>query len=400
MKPTDWFKDAIIYHVFIDRFSRGKKKDGRQKKCKGPVFCGGNLQGVIDRLDYLKELGVNTIWLSPFNKASAYHGYHVTDFYDVDSHFGSVKTVRTLIKSAHKKGIRVIMCFVPNHVSYKHPYFLDAQKNKNSKYRDWFYFTKWPNDYLCYLHFPELPKLNLDYAPARNHVIKAAKYWLDQGIDGFRLDHVAGPSHGFWKAFHNAVKKHKLSAVLIGEAGLLNVKWHHVKTLKMKHKHLIFLSSFHDFKRTRLAMRQYTGIFDGVFDFEFQRLLRNFIARGKWYKPLWLLKWKLKRHYNSFPKNFFLPSFLDNHDSDRFLFEAGQNKERLKQAAAIQFAQTQPLIIYYGTEVGLSQRKAIKEYDAHGDLEVRRMMPWTKQDKRLLRFYKELIRQRTSRKAQ
>lgn len=394
---TNWFREAIIYQIFVDRFSRGESEDTKPFNCKGPVFCGGNLQGVIDRLDYLKEIGINTIWLSPFNKTSAYHGYHVTDFFDVEPRFGTLDTVRELIKQAHQRGIRLLMDFVPNHMSYKHPFFLDAQKNKDSQYYRWFYFTDWPNEYLCFLHFKEIAKINLDYLPARDYIIRAAKFWLSLGIDGFRLDHVLGPSHSFWRHFRNEIKRDYPAVVLIGEIwgfrGIGRIKFGDLKTINTSNKYLKWL-----FRSSDSVLRAYVGELDGALDFTFQELVRDFVARKNFLRLRWLLEWKLKRHYSRFPGDFYLVSFLDNHDMNRFLFEAGQDKEKLEQAARIQFEQRNPLVIYYGTEIGLTQESDVASFNSHGDLEARRMMSWRDrdQDRGLLAFYKDLIQSRES----
>lgn len=389
---TDWFKDAIVYHIFIDRFSRGKIDDEKPIKCAAPNFCGGNLKGVFERLDYLQRLGINTIWLSPFNKTSAYHGYHITDFFNVEPRFGTLTVLKKLIHEAHNRNTRILMDFVSNHASYKHPYFLDAQRNKKSQYRNWFYFTKWPDRYLCFLNYRELPKINLDYAPARDHIIGAAKHWLDMGIDGFRLDHVVGPKPSFWRHFRNEIKKEHPDAVLIGEAWLSGVKLSELKTINLKGKYVKWLlGSVSD-----NILREYVGELDGVLDFEFQRLMKKFVANPSFLRPHWLLRWKLKRLYKKYPKEYYLSTFLDNHDMNRFLFEAGQNKNKLKEAAKIQFTQKQPPIIYYGTEIGMTQEKDIASFKEYGDLVARGMMEWqeTKQDRELYAFYKRLIQKR------
>ena len=134
MANVKWFKNAVIYHIFIDRFAGYKQKDWNK-----PVFLGGNIKGIIEKLSYLQDLGVNTLWISPFYKTSAYHDYHITDFFKVDSHFGTLSYIKKLIKEVHKVNMHIVADFVPNHCSYKHPYFLDAQENKNSKYFNWFY---------------------------------------------------------------------------------------------------------------------------------------------------------------------------------------------------------------------------------------------------------------------
>jgi len=221
MIDTDWFKDAIIYHILIDRFAGFKSNENWEK----PIFIGGNIKGIEEKIPYLVELGINTLWISPFYKTSEYHGYHITDFYEVDPHFGRLQDLKDIIETAHENGIKIIADFVPNHCSKIHPYFMEAKRNKDSKYKKWFYFKKWPNNYLCFLSITDLPKINLEYRPAREHIIESAKYWLKQGLDGFRLDHVIGPSHKFWKQFIKEIKNFFPDTILIGEAWLQGIKF-------------------------------------------------------------------------------------------------------------------------------------------------------------------------------
>ncbi|MCK4347917.1 MAG: hypothetical protein KAW47_04800, partial [Thermoplasmatales archaeon] len=108
-------------------------------------------------------------------KTNIYHGYHITDFYQVDPHYGTAEDIKKLIKTVHKYDMQIIADFVPNHCSRGHPFFQDAQHNIKSEYGQWFYFTKWPHEYLCFLSIEDLPKINLNYPPARDHIIDAAK---------------------------------------------------------------------------------------------------------------------------------------------------------------------------------------------------------------------------------
>ena len=121
MYKTDWFKHAIIYHILIDRFSNTLPLLSDK-----PVFLGGTIRGIIEKIPYLKDLGIDTIWISPFYKTSAYHGYHITDFFQVDTHFGTKKDLITLIESIHQNNMHIIADFVPNHCSRHHPFFQEA----------------------------------------------------------------------------------------------------------------------------------------------------------------------------------------------------------------------------------------------------------------------------------
>ncbi|MEA2055518.1 MAG: alpha-amylase family glycosyl hydrolase [Candidatus Thermoplasmatota archaeon] len=383
MGGVGWFRNAIIYQILIDRFSGFKNVDGPDK----PDFIGGNLNGIIEKIPYLRDLGVNTIWISPFYKTNAYHGYHITDFYQVEPHFGTKKDIERLIKTVHKNDMHIIADFVPNHCSNQHPFFIEAQQDINSEYRKWFYFKKWPSDYLCFLSIGELPKINLDYALAKNYIIDAAKYWLSLGFDGFRLDHVIGPSHRFWKEFRKEVKEEFPETVLIGEAWMMGIKFKELKTINVRWKFLKwFFGSSPDY-----LLRSYIGELDGVLDFKMQELLKQHIAWKPLYHSKQLLWNEIKKHYGKYPDGYFLPVFLDNHDMNRFLFECGNDDEKLKVAAEIQFSNDQPAVIYYGTETGMTQDKSIWEIARHGDLQARKPMNWKKQDKELLSFYKKLI---------
>ena len=114
MGDIGWFKNAIIYHIFIDRFAGFSKKEGWNR----PDFLGGNIRGIINKLHYLKELGVNTLWISPFYETSAYHGYHLTNFFRVEPRFGTLKDIKELVEKVHELDVKIIADFVPNHCSY------------------------------------------------------------------------------------------------------------------------------------------------------------------------------------------------------------------------------------------------------------------------------------------
>ncbi len=381
MNNLSWFKDSIIYQTLIDRFAGFKKTENWDK----PQFLGGNIKGITEKLLYLKELGINTIWITPFYKCSEYHGYHITDFFEIDPHFGTIDDLKELIGSAHKMNIKIIADFVANHCSSIHPFFIDAQRNKNSKYRDWFYFKKWPDDYLCFLSIRQLPKINLKNFDARNHIINAAKYWLSLGFDGFRLDHVIGPSHRFWIDFRKEIKTVYPEVIFIGEAWMMGIKFDELKTVNVKNKYLKWLQS----SNPDSLFKEYYTELDGVLDFTFQDYIKNYVAYERLSKNMFFNK--MKNHFSKYPKDYFLPTFLDNHDMNRFLFDCNNDKNKLKSAAEIQFSTNQPVIIYYGTETGTTQEKSIWDIRYHGDLQARMPMNWDKIDKDLFNFYKDLI---------
>lgn len=138
--------------------------------------------------------------------------------------------------------------------------------------------------------------------------------------------------------------------------------------------------------------REYIGELDGVLDFHVQECLKSYVTDPRVTKKRLLRH--LLAHYSHFPEEFLLPTFLDNHDMDRFLFTCGNDKEKLKTAAAIQFSLPQPAIIYYGTETGLTQTKSLWSVPSNGDLQARQPMNWETPDKDLHDFYKKLIQKK------
>lgn len=385
--------NTVIYQILIDRFAVPAPKATAPRPeldpydevlppdDSQPVFCGGNIRGIIEHFPHIAGLNVNAIWLSPFYKGEAYHGYHVTDLYSVDPHFGTEADLKELIDLAHKHNIRVIADFVPNHVSCKHPYFIDAQTNIRSQYRDWFTFTAWPNKYLTFLDVKELPKLNLDNLDARRHVIEAAEKWLDLGLDGYRLDHIQGPSDSFWKAFFGVLNTKYYDKVYIGEAWLDGVTILHLKTINTPNKFFAWL------RGTPYLMQHYLEFFPSVLDFGFIELARKFaegkMTREHFYEQAVLHAGANYKHAT--------PTFIDNHDMDRFMLIVHNDIERYKDIVRIQFELPLPVIIYQGEEYAMSQTKHIADYRVHGDLAVRKMMPWQKGNGMLYDFYKEII---------
>lgn len=389
--------NTVIYQILIDRFAIAKSDCGPAAPGTSPcdkfatpddtkpIFCGGSLRGIIERFPHIAGLGINALWLSPFYKGEAYHGYHPTDLYAVDPRFGTEADLKELILLCHKNNIKIIADFVPNHVSNKHPYFLDAEANYNSKYHGWFYFENWPKKYLTFLDVHELPKLNLDNLEVRAYIIGAAEKWLDIGFDGLRLDHVQGASDEFWKAFFGVLTKKYPDAAYIGEAWLDNTTLLHLKTINTPHKLLAW------YKGTPYLMNHYLEFFPSVLDFEFNALARKYaegnMKREQFHEEA-ILHAGAEYRWST-------PTFLDNHDMDRFMFVVKNDVERFKDIARIQFELPLPVVIYQGTEFGMSQERSKDSIGAYGDLAARKLIPWQKGDGMLYDFYKDLIAKKT-----
>lgn len=395
-KMAIWLKRAIIYNILIDRFARGNSEDWLNSDSQQPVFCGGNIQGIIDKLDYLQDLGINTIFLSPFHPTSAYHGYHVMDFFGVDPRFGTLEIVKKLLNEAHRRNIRIIMDFVINHVSSQHPYFIDARSNPNSQYIDWFKFTKWPDSYATFLVFPELPKLNLNNPRVKEHIIGACLHWLKIGFDGFRLDHIIGVPHEFLDELRDNVKKNNPEAVLIGEAVKGRIRKREIHTLEIRRKYLMYVISLTRLNTSFFLQLQYAHQHDGLLDFFFRDMVKSFLVNKKWYKKMWMLDAILRLHSRSYPKDFSLMPLLDNADHDTFSFLLKNNRPELKEAIRIQFSQNHPVVIFYGNEAGIVQKYSRKNKvygdKPNGDLAIRPLMPWGDIDREMFEFYKKMIK--------
>lgn len=361
-----WLRDAVIYHVFVDRFA---PPDGRDFATPATPngFYGGAIRGVLERIDHIAGLGADCILLSPIFPSPSHHGYDATDLRSVEPRLGTEDDLRALITSAHDRGIRVILDFAVNHVSSRHPAFLAALADRNAPTVDWFTFIDWPDDYLTFFGVRDHPQIDSDDPGARAHMIDAARHWLELGVDGFRCDYANGPSHAFWSEFRAAIREIAPDSAMLGEV-----------------------------VETPAVQRTYQGRMDGCLDFIMLQLIRGAFAFGT-LRPSELDS-ALRRHLAYVPDDFVLPSFLDNHDMNRFLWVVGGDVRRLRLAALFQCTLPSPPIVYYGTEVGLSQERDVRSADGSGHPEEARLpMRWGRhQDRSLYDDYRRLIELRRS----
>jgi glycosidase len=343
-KPPQWSADAVIYQIFVDRFYSGQNNPWQEKTDLRQPF-GGTLKGVVEKLEYIKDLGFNTIWLTPIFESPSHHGYDISDYFKINPRMGSLSDLRNLLDRAHALGIRVILDFVANHCSDKHPFFQNAISDPKSEYRDWFIWKTWPN-YESFFNVKSMPKLNLAYShPARRYLLDCAKYWLSMGVDGFRLDYAHGPEQDFWVDFHKACYE-------------INPDYW----------------SFGEVIQPADVQASYTDGMGGTLDFLLSQAIRLTLGQEKW--PLSKFVSFINVHHDYFSENFRLPSFIDNHDMNRFLFAANNDKRKLKLALLVLYLLPGPPIVYYGTEVPLSQNRSIHSPKAQGFDEARLAMPW------------------------
>lgn len=356
----DWLRQAVIYQVFVDRFAPGQGRAWREGQSLDG-FWGGTLRGVTEALPYLASLGVTCLWLSPIFPSPTHHGYDATDYVAIEPRLGTENDLRALIAAAHERGMRVLLDFVANHLSNQHPAFLRARDDPASPERSWFTIGA-DGTYRSFFDVATMPQLDTDDPDARAMLIDAARYWLERGVDGFRLDYANGPSHAFWAAFRRATRAVAPESVTIGEV-----------------------------VESAAVQRSYAGRVDGTLDFLLLQQLRAFLAFDL-IDPLAFHRF-LTRHLAYFPADFALPTFLDNHDMNRFLWVARGDTRRLKLASLLQFTLPGPPIIYYGSEAGANQSHDLEYPDGSRRMEESRVpMPWgDEQDADLLRFYRRLI---------
>ena len=195
MKNTNWFKDAIIYQIYPRSF---KDSDGDGM---------GDIKGIIEKLDYLKDLGINCVWLSPvYESPMDDNGYDISDYKKIYETFGTMEDFDLMLSEMHKRGIRLIMDLVANHTSDEHPWFIESKKSEDNPYLDYYIWKKKPNNWTgffgekaweydpttdaYYLHLfgKKQPDVNWENEKVREEYKEIIKFWLDKGVDGFRCD--------------------------------------------------------------------------------------------------------------------------------------------------------------------------------------------------------------------
>ncbi len=362
----DWMADAVVYHVFVDRF---RNDEGEVSSNGDPSSrYGGTLAGIIDALPHLEQLGINTLWVSPIGPSPSYHRYDQTSFLDVDADLGGVDACRALVDEAHRAGIRVILDFVPSHVSADMPEFIAAQRDPEADSTSWFWFDEWPDRYRCFLGVARsLVSLNGQADGARDHLIDAAKFWVsDIGFDGLRLDHAIGLGSDFWAMFSSALETAKPDVALFGEV-----------------------------TDTAPALLRFDNQLQAILDFPLANAIRTRIGHGD--GSARELGEFLRAHDGYMGSGPDRVTFIDNHDMNRFLFEAAGDRDRLRLGLLCLLTLPHTPVLYYGTEIGLSQTADKEAGGFGGDHVLRPAMPWdeSRWDRELLEFTRNLIGART-----
>lgn len=361
-------KISIIFFIIVllFNFSSCSKKSVERTKQDGMVFYEvfvrafydsdgdgiGDLKGLTQKLPYIKSLGVNGIWLMPVFKSPSYHGYDVSDYYNINPEYGTNEDFENFINKAHELGIKVILDLVVNHTSSKHPWFLNADSSPKSKYRDYYIWAtqdtklnepsalgtkQWYNKgsgFYNAIFWSEMPDLNFDNKKVRKEIKKIAKYWLDKGVDGFRLDaamHIYQPNRvqdtlNWWKEFGDYCRSIKKDVYLVGEV------W-----------------------SSERAIAPYLKYLDSCFNFKLAEGIIDAVIKGDSSKLQYNLPFIYDEYKNSY-KDYVDAPFLTNHDMDRVMSKI-DDVNKMKLAASILLTMPGNPFIYYGEEIGMKGEK-------------------------------------------
>lgn len=372
----EWVKDAVFYQIFPERFANGDvSNDPEEVESWGnrPTafnFFGGDLKGIIQHLDYLIELGIDAIYLTPIFEAPSNHKYDIKDYMKVDPHFGDNDTLKELVSRCHQKGIRVILDAVFNHCGYYFPPFQDViEKGPKSKYWDWFYIHDYPikthprPNYECFAFEYRMPKLNTQNPAVKEYLLGVAEFWTREfDIDGWRLDVANEVDHAFWREFRRLIKAIKPDAYIVGEV------WHDAGPWLQGDQ------------------------FDGVMNYPFAEAVIDFFCKRTIDAEQFANTLNMWRFRYPDQANQVLLNIVDSHDTPRLLNMCREDKRLFKLAVLFQMTYVGVPCVYYGDEIGMT---------GGNDPDCRRTMIWDKekQDKELLEFYKQCIALRKEHKA-
>lgn len=329
-----WAEKSVFYQIFVRSFydSNG---DGI-----------GDFNGITEKLDYLQNLGINALWLMPINKCETYHGYDIVDYYDIQSEYGTFEDLEKLINECHARNIKIIMDLVINHTSSHHPWFQEALKNKDSEFHSRYLFTndkskkmnyrKASNGERFYAVFSDhMPDLNYNNKNVKKEMLKVADFWLDKGMDGFRLDAAKfidedmKITHDWWREFTSYVHKKNPGAFIVGE------NW------------ITKLDEISEFYKDM----------NSSFNFNLCETIEN-MANGKVVdiasrvnnmRETYFEAANDKQSVNKYPIDSVM---INNHDMDRIGSFVNGNKDRAKLAATMMFTLPGTPFVYYGEELG------------------------------------------------
>ncbi|MUG23399.1 alpha-glycosidase [Paenibacillus macerans] len=367
-KVPEWAKQAVFYQIMPERFANGdpsndpKPVEAWGGKPTRENYFGGDLQGVLDHLDDLVDLGITAIYFTPLFAAPSNHKYDTMDYKKVDPHFGDNALLKKVVESCHERGIRVVLDAVFNHCGEQFPPFQDVLKNgAASPYADWFHVNQFPAGvengvptYDTFGFFPKMPKFNTANPRLKEYLLGVAEYWIKEiKLDGWRLDVANEIDHHFWREFRQVVKKANPDAYLIGEVWSDSLNW--------------------------LLGDQ----FDSVMNYPFADKVLEFFNGGMdgcaFSDEMGALIMRYPQQTNEVVFN-----MLCSHDTPRLLTRVGGDKRKLKLCVVFLFTYIGTPCVFYGDEIGLT---------GEGDPDCRKCMEWdrSKQDRELYDFYKLMI---------
>jgi cyclomaltodextrinase / maltogenic alpha-amylase / neopullulanase len=348
-----WVKDAVFYQIFPDRFANGDSQNDPPNKAPWETkptpftFFGGDLQGIIQRLDHLSDLGITAIYLNPIFQSPSTHRYNATDYFRIERMLGNMNDWRELVGAVHQRGMRLILDGVFNHCGRGFFAFNDILENgEHSPYRNWFHIHRFPvdaytpgdaRDYLGWWRHKSLPKFNTSNLEVRKYLLDVARFWIEQGADGWRLD---VPNEidddSFWAEFRQVVRAANPDAYLLGEIWDVVPRW-------VGENHFDGLMNYP--LRSAILELLSGHIKADAFADRVEHLLTVY-ARENVYAQL---------------------NTLGTHDNARVLNELGHRIEKVKLAFSFLFAYPGAPSIYYGDEIGMEGGK---------DPDCRRAFPW------------------------
>jgi len=374
----EWVSKTVWYQIFPERFANGNAEFTPEGALawdaaispKTTDFFGGDLQGIIDHLDYLQDLGITGLYLCPIFESPSNHKYNTTDYFEIDRHFGDKETFRQLVEQAHQRGMRVMLDAVFNHMGEQSAQWQDVLKHgEKSVYKDWFHIQKFPvtNDklmnpkelpYHTFAFASYMPKLNTANPEVKDYLLSVATYWIEHfDIDAWRLDVANEVDHQFWRDFRKAVLAKKPDLYILGEVWHTSQPW-------------LNGDEFH-------AVMNYP-LSDSIKDY--------FLSRSK-KTSQFISEINCQSMYYKQQISEVMFNLLDSHDTERILATAQGDIQLVKSALAFLFLQRGTPCIYYGTEL---------ELGGGMDPDCRRVMPWDRvsSSNDMLNFMKNLIQLR------
>jgi cyclomaltodextrinase / maltogenic alpha-amylase / neopullulanase len=330
-----WTRHAVFYQIFVDRFCIGNtQKEKSYINCSwGDIptpktFAGGDLRGIIEKLDYIRELGVNAVYLTPIFQSKSNHKYDISDYLKIDEHFGTAQDLKELVNRAHEQNIRIVLDAVFNHCSMDMMQFQDVcRKGKASPYYNWFLIDGDRPDpekgnYEMFASCTNMPKLNTSNRQVQDFLINIGTYYVQQyDIDGWRLDVSDEISHAFWRRFRSNIKSVKQDCIIIGE------NWHDASNY--------------------LHGDQY----DSIMNYAFTKACLDYFAWGNFTAEQMAAKLNDLLARNTDTVNSMMLNLLDSHDTHRFYSEVGEDTEKFNAALCLLFLFPGMPCIFYGTEL-------------------------------------------------